>query len=408
LIKLLHFADLHLGVENYGRIDPITGLSTRLMDFLHAYDQVVDYALENDIGLVIFAGDAYRTRDPNPTYQREFARRIRRLSAAGIPTVLVAGNHDTPSAAGRATTVEIFATLEVENVYVLKKPEIVTVETKGGPVQVVALPWVTRSALLARSEYKNKSLEEINQLILERITNIVEGPEGLISQLDQTLPTIFAAHATVQGAVYGSEQSVMLGQEVILPPRLAKNPAFDYVALGHIHKHQVLNEDPPVVYAGSIERIDFGEEREDKGFVVAEVERGRATWQFVKTDARTFVTIEVNVQSDNPTAEILEAIAAHDVEDAVVRLVIHTPVEKEPLINEDQIRRALAGAFHIAAIVKEVERKVRLRLGDQPIEEMTPRQMLERYFQVKQTPPERIKLLLEHAEEIFRELEEGK
>jgi exonuclease SbcD len=407
LIKMLHFADLHLGVENYGRMDPTTGLSTRLMDFLRVYDQVVNYALENDISLVIFAGDAYKTRDPNPTYEREFAQRIQRLSTAGIPTVLVAGNHDTPSALGRAITVEIFATLEVENVHVVKKPEAIRIETKDGPVQIVALPWITRSALLARDEYKNKNLEEINQLILDKVTNIFEGADGLISQLDPALPTILAAHATVQGAVYGSERSVMLGQEVILPPSLAKNPAFDYVALGHIHKHQVLNEQPPVIYAGSIERIDFGEEREDKGFVVAEVERGRATWQFVKTDARPFVTIEVDAQGDDPTAEILKAIAAHEIEDAVVRIIIHTAAEKEPLINEDEIRRALAGAFHIAAIVKDVERKVRLRLGDQPIEEMTPRQMIERYFQVKQTPPERTQLLLRHAEQIFRELEES-
>jgi len=406
LIRLLHFADLHLGVENYGRIDPATGLSTRLMDFLRSYDQVVDYALENDINLVVFSGDAYKTRDPNPTYQREFARRIRRLSTAGIPTVLVAGNHDTPSAVGRAIAVEIFATLEVENVYVAKKPEVIAIETKDGPVQVVALPWITRSALLARDEYKNKNLEEINQLILDKVINIFEGPDGLISQLDRTVPTILAAHATVQGAAYGSERSVMLGQELILPPSLARNPAFDYVALGHIHKHQVLYEQPPVIYSGSIERIDFGEEREDKGFIMAEVERGRASWQFVKTDARPFVTIEVDVQSDDPTTEILKAIATRNIEDAVVRIIVHTTAEKEPLINEGEIRRALAGAFHIAAIVKDVERKVRLRLGDQPIEEMTPRQMLERYFQVKQTSPERTQLLLKHAENIFRELEE--
>jgi exonuclease SbcD len=406
MIRLLHFADLHLGVENYGRIDPATGLSTRLTDFLRSYDQVVDYALDNDVSLVVFSGDAYKTRDPNPTYQREFARRIQRLSTAGIPTVLVAGNHDTPSALGRAITVEIFATLEVENVHVAKRPKVINIETKDGPVQVVALPWITRSALLARDEYRNKNLEEINRLILDKVTNIFEGDDGLIGQLDRTVPTILAAHATIQGAVYGSERSVMLGQEVILPPSLARNPAFDYVALGHIHKHQVLNEQPPVIYSGSIERIDFGEEREDKGFVVAEVERGRASWQFVKTDARRFVTIEVDVQSDDPTAEILEAVAAREIEDAVVRLIVHTPAEKEPLINEGEIRRALAGAFHIAAIVKDVERKVRLRLGNQPIEEMTPRQMLERYFQVKQTPPERTKLLLEHAEDIFRALEE--
>jgi len=410
MIKLLHFADLHLGMENYGRIDPATGLSTRLMDFLRSYDQVVDYALDNDISLVIFSGDAYKTRNPNPTYQREFARRIYRLSTAGIPTVLVAGNHDTPSAVSRAITMDIFATLEVENVHVAKKPEVIPIETKDGPVQVVALPWLTRSSLLARDENKNKSLEEINELLLETITNIVEGDNGLISQLDSTVsgatPTILAAHATVQGAVYGSERSVMLSQEVILLPSLVKNPAFDYVALGHIHKHQMLYEQPLVIYSGSIERVDFGEEREDKGFIVAEVERGRASWQFVKTDARPFVTVKVDVQSDDPTAEILAAIAARNIEDAVVRIIIHMTAEKEPLINEGEIRRALAGAFHIAAVVKDVERKVRLRLGDQPIEEMTPRQMLERYFQVKQTPPERTELLLRHAEDIFRELEE--
>ncbi len=269
------------------------------------------------------------------------------------------------------------------------------------------MPWVTRSALLARDEYRNKSLEEINQLILDRIINIVEGPDGLIERLDPDVPTILAAHASVQGAVYGSERSVMLGREVVLPPSLVKNPAFDYVALGHIHKHQALCDAPPVVYAGSLERIDFGEEREDKGFVVAEVERGRAAWEFVKVDARPFVTIEVKAVGQDPTAEVLSAIARHEIEGAVVRLIIHTTAECEPLIREDAIRKALAGAFHIAAIARDVERPVRLRLGSRPIEGMTPRQMLERYFEVKQIPPERARILLERAEEILREVEEA-
>ena len=104
MIKLLHFADLHLGVENYGRIDPATGLSTRLVDFLRAYDQVVDYALENDISLVIFAGDAYKTRDPNPTYQREFARRIRRISARTLSSCSPAAARSCPILTFRFST----------------------------------------------------------------------------------------------------------------------------------------------------------------------------------------------------------------------------------------------------------------------------------------------------------------
>ena len=103
-IKVVHFADVHLGVDNYGRLDPGTGLFTRLSDFLRAIDQVIEAACIQEADLVIFGGDAYKTRDPSPTYQREFARRIRRLSQAGLPTVLLAGNHDVPNAVGRAHT----------------------------------------------------------------------------------------------------------------------------------------------------------------------------------------------------------------------------------------------------------------------------------------------------------------
>jgi len=409
MIKLLHFADLHLGVENYGRIDPATGLSTRLMDFLRAYHQVVDHALEKDVSLVIFAGDAYyRTCDPNSTYQREFAKGIQRFSAAGIPTVLVPGNHDTPRAAHRATTIDIFATLEVANIHVATRPQVIHIDTKDGPVQVATLPWATRSGLLARKEYKNKSLEEIGQVMLEKIVNIVKGPGGLISQLDPAVPTILAGHGTFQGSVYGSERSVMLGQDLILPLTLVQDSVFDYVALGHLHRYQILSREPLIIYSGSTGRLDFGEEGQDKGFVLVEIERGRATHEFIKTDTLRFVTVELTVQTDDPTTEVLEAIAAHEIEGAVVRVIIHLTPEKEPLLNTKAILRALAGAFRVASIATDVERKVRLRLDpgdDQDIEQMPPHQMLRQYFQAKGTAPERTKVLLECADEIFQELE---
>jgi len=144
MMRILHFADLHLGVESYGRIDPATGLSTRLGDFLAALDEVVDYALNNEVDLVLFCGDAYKSRDPSQTYQREFAKRIRQLSVGDVPVFLLAGNHDLPHAVGRATAVEIFDTLAVENVTVANQPQTYRIETKKGPLQVVALPWARR------------------------------------------------------------------------------------------------------------------------------------------------------------------------------------------------------------------------------------------------------------------------
>ncbi|MBM4431184.1 MAG: exonuclease SbcCD subunit D, partial [Chloroflexi bacterium] len=352
MVKILHFADLHLGVENYGRLDPATGLHTRLLDFTHSFDQLVEYALAEHVDLVLFAGDAYRSRDPSPTHQREFARRVYRLAAAQIPVFLLLGNHDIPNTIGRANTLDIFAILEVDNVTVARVPKTYRISTRPGPVQVIALPWIVRSQMLSREEYKSRTLAEIEERLLELVHKFVA--QGVAS-LDPAVPTVLAVHGNVQGAVYGSERSVMLGQELVLPTGLLKNKAFDYVALGHIHRHQVLSQEPPVVYSGSVDRVDFGEEKEAKGFVVADVERGRAQFEFVQlAGTRRFVTIEVCADGPDPMAEVRRAITGHDVQDAIVRMIIHTTVEKNQLIRDNEIHNLLGQAHKVAAIVRDV------------------------------------------------------
>lgn len=400
MIRVLHFADLHLGVENYGRLDPRTGLSTRLGDFLRALDTLVEYALENDIHLVLFAGDAYKGRKPSPTLQREFAKRIRQLAEAKILVFLLVGNHDMPRAASRATSVEIFDTLAIRNVRVRDLPGTEIIETKGGPVQVVALPWVNRGWLLSQEEHVGKNLLEIDSLIAEKWERIVENE---IAHLDQKIPALLVAHGTVFGAVYGSERSVILGQEMVIPRSAVTDPAFDYVALGHIHKHQVLNENPPVIYAGSMERVDFGEEGEEKGFVVVEIEKGQARWEFIPLQARRFVTISVEAKGAEPMSQILEALSHFEVKEAIVRVLISTTAEAAPLIKEKEVRKGLGEAFLVATISKDVEQALRLRLGGRWVEEMPPQEVLERYLEAKRVPPERAKVLLAHARKIIEE-----
>ena len=78
-LNLLHLADIHFGMENYGRLDPATGLNRRLLDFSRSVHHAIDYALEHDVHLAVFAGDIYKHRDPDPSWQREFARCVRRL-----------------------------------------------------------------------------------------------------------------------------------------------------------------------------------------------------------------------------------------------------------------------------------------------------------------------------------------
>ena len=404
-IRFLHFADLHLGMENYGRIDPSSGLSSRLMDFLQAFDRIVDHALEADVDLVIFAGDAFKNRDPSPTYEREFARRIRRL-AEHVPVFLLVGNHDRPNAAGRAHTMEIYQTLEIPNVYVARDLDLFVIPTRRGRVQVLAVPWIVRSALLRREEMRDRSLPDIEMLMLERLHTLVS---TLQQKADPALPLIMAAHATVEGAVWGSERSVMLGRDITLPPHLFRHPRVTYGALGHIHKHQQVIADPPVVYSGSVERIDFGEEREEKGFVEGTLHKGRsgtwqADWRFHRLETRPFVTIRVDARGEDATDKVIAAIRERDIEDAVVRVFIRTDAASEPYLDDRRIREAIAPAFYVAALHREVERPVRLRLGStEGVEALSPLDLLRQYFSTLGIAQDRIEVLVGHAQALMAE-----
>ena len=406
-MKILHFADLHLGVENYGRIDPTTGLSSRLNDFLSALDQVIDYALENRVDLVLFCGDAYKTREPSQTQQREFARRINRLSTADIPIFLLVGNHDLPNAIGRATTTEIFDTLAVKNVYVSNRPDIYHIPTAGGTVQVVSLPWLRRSALLSKEDARNLNFEQIKQRLQQVLTNIIITS---IARLDPTLPAILVAHVWVTGAQVGSESLMAIGQEPALLLSNVAQPAFDYVALGHIHKHQVLSESPPVVYAGSLERVDFGEENDEKGFYMVEVVSDPVTgnrhvsFDFHPVSCRRFLTINVALEEHDadPTATVLRTIAEQEekVGDAVVRLNISLPAQIEGQLRDNDLRDALKEA-HYFTIARDIKRETRLRLGSGTAEEITPLEALNDYLELQNLSPERKKVLLEYGERLI-------
>jgi exonuclease SbcD len=408
-MKILHFADLHLGVETYGRLDPATGLSSRLLDFLNALDQVVDYAIENKVDLVLFCGDAYKSREPTQTQQREFAKRINRLSTNGIPIFLLVGNHDLPNAIGKATTTEIFDTLTVEKVYVSNRPQIHRIPTSSGEVQVVSLPWLRRSALLTREETKNLTFDQMNQRLEQALTSVIAAKA---QELDPGLPAILAAHVWVSSAKVGSERSMVIGQEHALLLSSVAHPAFDYIALGHIHKHQVLSSNPPVVYAGSLERLDFSEEQDDKGFYLVGIEPSKKTGErlvsldFHQVVGRRFLTIEVNIEPSDaePTATVLKSITEQQdkVKDAIVRLNISLPAEIEGQLRDNDIRSAVKEAYYFT-IAKDIKREARLRLGQWTAEEITPSDALKAYLESKKVSPERAKLLLEYGEKLIQE-----
>lgn len=405
-IRIAHLADIHIGMENYGRLNPESGLNQRLHDFLNSLDQALDAALAASVDAVVFAGDIYKTRDPTPTHQREFAKRIHRLVEANVPVFISAGNHDVPLTAGRATSIDIFRTLEVPNVTIARLIGAHRLETAAGPLQVIAFPWSVRSQVLAAAEFKNLTIADMNQAMIDlNRARLLETAQGL----DPTLPTIVVGHAHLFGARVGAERLLTMGSDPMYDLQTFDLPGVDYVAMGHIHRHQAMAYgDPPIVYAGSIDRVDFGEEGEDKGWVLAELpEKGRAEWQFNQVNARRFLTIDARVESDNPTEDVVKAIARQGeaLRNAVVKLRIDVAPERAGELRDEDIRAQLKGAYYLAPVERNLRQRVRDRWAGvgTAIQHAPPMEALALYLEQRKVEPERRDLLVKYARMLMDE-----
>ena len=403
---ILHFADAHIDMTNYGRHDPQSGLPMRVMDFLKSLDTIVDTAIEENVDMVLFAGDAYKDRTPAPTFQREWGRRIMRLSRAGIPTLLLVGNHDLSPALGRAHALDPFDTLEVPHIKVLDKPAFLRPDDlEGLPLQVMALPWISRSGMMAQLGVSASDTTRLYETLGERLFELVE---GWLEAADPSLPTILTAHCSVQGAVYGGERTVMLGGDLVLPGSMMRDPRLDYVALGHIHKPQDLNEGahPPVIYPGSIERVDFGEAEDEKFFVIARVERGQTQveWRRLE-DIRPFIDRFVRLETSEDITKQLRAALPdpEQLEGAVVRLVLEYPREWEAMIDEAALREHTASAFEFH-LVKRPQMEARIRIPEnQAVGSLTPLELLDLYWNASHTDATEIESLNQLAAQVIEE-----
>lgn len=396
MISFIHTADVHFGMENYGRVDPLTGIHTRLLDFDRAFNSCIDTALLHNVDFFLFAGDAYKTSHPTPTQQRLFIKALMRLYKANIPVVIIVGNHDNPLSFGKAHSLELFAELPLDGFYVISKPDTIKLETKNGPVNIVGIPWPTRNSVALNSTLSSASA--ITQYITEGVSAIIS---HIAAQLDQNIPAVLAGHLTVSSGIFsGSEKRAVYGTDPLFLPSQLAIPPFDYVALGHLHRYQNVNPAgyPPVIYSGSIERIDFGERKEDKGFCLVKlISKGNTQHEFIKTPTRPFIQIDINlVSAENQTEQIIQELNNYDLTQAVVKILYHLPAGVADKVDIVKVQRACAHAFYLVGIfpVRTFEPRVQRAKLTSTMDLQT---LLATYFDTKPHYKQYKKVLLETA-----------
>lgn len=398
MIRFIHTADIHFGVENYGKIDPATGIHTRLLDFERALNFCIDTAITENVDFFLFAGDAYKTAHPSPTQQQLLTRCFLRLHKAGIPLVIVVGNHDNPLSFGKANSLDIFEQFPVDHFHVIAKPNSFVLQTKSGPVQIVGIPWPTRNTISVSRRHALKSATELTEYIAKAVGQIIT---SYAEKLDPDIPAVLTGHLTVSSGIFsGSEKRAIYGTDpVILPSQLAIAP-FDYVGLGHLHRYQDLNPGgyPAVVYAGSPERVDFGERNETKGFCVVEIEtKGKTSHRFIPTPQRPFHQIELHLKQDGrQTEDLLAEIAKYDLKDAIVKIVYHLAHDAKDTVDLKAVQEACRDALFVVGIIpirKQVTRDQRAAVKV----DMDIPTLLDRYFSSKPEFAVRKRTLIEKA-----------
>ena len=204
---------------------------------------------------------------------------------------------------------------------------------------------------------------------------------------------------------------VMLGADFTLAPSIVRDRRLDYTALGHIHKMQNLNEGmhPPVVYPGSIERVDAGEAGDDKYYVIADVQKGSTALEFRKLESiRKFIVRDITPDDRSPMTDqlILALGEKENLSGAIVRLVVHFSPEDEDKIDMRVLKEHASEAFEFHFIPrKENQARVRLPSGI-GIESLTPVELAETWFRQNHYPETDIENLKTLASEIIREVHE--
>lgn len=418
MITFYHTADIHFGVENYGKIDPQTGIHSRLLDFKHSLAQCVDSAIKENIDFFLFSGDAYKTAYPTPTQQKLLMQEFFKLQRASIPVVIIIGNHDHPLSFGKANALDVFAELPLEGFHVFSKPDLRILETKSGPVQIVGIPWPTRHNVITKEEHRHKKTQEVTAYIAERVSEIIA---DFATKVDPDIPAVLSGHLTVSNGIFsGSEKCAIYGNDPLFLPSQLALPMFDYVALGHLHRYQNLNQNgyPPLVYAGSIDRVDFGERKETKGYCKVSIATDcspqtedthqyttKSTFTFIPLQTRPFVQIEVKLESGtSQTGQILKAIEGRKIKDAIVKLIYHVPEGKQDKVDLLAVQRACREAMYLVGVIPIHKPAERVRRAAIKVD-MDFATMIANYIDTRDDLKEIKGSLLEKAQKIYDEVE---
>lgn len=244
-IRILVVSDTHVGYDHPARVR--SGRRIRGLDFLAAYERALAPALAGEVDLVVHAGDVFDQPEPPAAVADMAYAPLRAIAAAGVPVVVVAGNHERSRLPCPLLVMH-------ERIAIVDRPRTLRFEVRGTSLAIGAFPYARR--------------------VRRAFPSLVHETGLLAARADVRLLVV---HHCIEGArvslpdggdyFFTDAADAIAGRDI--PGSIAA------LLSGHIHRHQILEPWAcPVIYGGSTERTAFAEARETKGCYVLTVEPG--------------------------------------------------------------------------------------------------------------------------------------
>jgi exonuclease SbcD len=343
-MRIVHTGDWHVGRlwKNLNRLDEMQAVLDHLAGFLES----------ERIDLLLVAGDLFETFSPSADAERVVFQFFRRVGAAGIPSVVVAGNHDHPTRIDAwGTLAQLAGVRAVGRARSAKDGGLLEVSTAHGLARVACLPFAPARVWAQVLENAGETLDENHSypsLFRQAVRHLCRGfgPDSV---------NLVVAHTHVQGAVVGStERPLHVAPEWAVLPSDFPGQA-QYVALGHVHRPQTIIGSPVETrFCGSALQLDFGEAGDDKSFVLIDAEPG----QPVRTTL-------VGYQGGQPLADVRLTLRAIAAEQLHLRssgwLKVTVPLEHPDADLARKVRSQLPNAIVVHADLPETPRLIAVR-----------------------------------------------
>jgi len=366
-MKLLHIADLHAG-KTLGRV-------SRNPDLHYALEQIASSCREERAELLLIAGDVFDKANPDNESKELVFDFFLKLRDIGTEVVVVAGNHDSYDFMR-----SIKGLSRLANVHIYDRPNRNNCLFRFGDLEVACLPYPSERVLTAAGEGSRMRYAD---MVARFISYLAEQVGGRWS--------VLLTHLFVAGSRYTStEKEASVTQHYAVQP--ASLPAtFDYIALGHVHRHQRLKAAPTLAwYAGTLYQLDFSEAGEDKFFNVILLGEGDIHVEAVKLDLKNPLhTFELNQREVVSRLQELKNVRGY------LRVLLKVEDKGSLPLAVEKLREELGDRL---IRIEHVSPEVRDRTWDAPAG-MDPLQLYREYHRISYGRD-----LPEEVEKVFSEL----